>query len=193
MVMLPEYNLTSKKFGHLEVIGYNGFNKKKGAMWDCKCKCGEIIIRSGGRLRQANPDYSCGCIGNWNSYNPIETIRNFVATRMRHAAAKGGRKMEITKDEVKILMDSPCHYCGTIGGNAGKMPKWRRPGLSGMVYRYNGIDRVDNTKGYIQGNVVPCCRICNKWKCTLTSEEFLAHCERIVAHQKSLKPWISPP
>ena len=46
----------------------------------------------------------------------------------------------------------------------------------------------DENLEYVAGNVVPCCRDCNVAKSARTSEAFLAHCERVVAHQKSLKP-----
>lgn len=39
-------------------------------------------------------------------------------------------------------------------------------------YRYNGIDRVDNNKGYEIENVVTCCTDCNKKKLKKTQEEF---------------------
>ena len=34
------------------------------------------------------------------------------------------------------------------------------------------IDRIDNTKGYIPGNVRSCCKHCNLAKHTMSEEEF---------------------
>jgi len=45
-----------------------------------------------------------------------------------------------------------------------------------------GLDRIDNTKGYTMGNVVPCCEPCNKAKLTRTVKEFINHCQRVVDH-----------
>lgn len=42
-----------------------------------------------------------------------------------------------------------------------------------------GLDRVDNTKGYILGNVLPCCTLCNLMKRTMTADNFIAHCRVI--------------
>jgi hypothetical protein len=36
----------------------------------------------------------------------------------------------------------------------------------------NGIDRVDNNKGYILGNCVPCCTMCNRSKMDYSKEDF---------------------
>ena len=32
-----------------------------------------------------------------------------------------------------------------------------------------GLDRIDNSKGYVIGNVVPCCGNCNRIKCHILS------------------------
>lgn len=42
-----------------------------------------------------------------------------------------------------------CHYCGQPA---------------------NTIDRLDNTKGYVTGNLAPCCRRCNSVKCNHLTE-----------------------
>ena len=41
-------------------------------------------------------------------------------------------------------------------------------------YTYNGMDRVDNAKGYVLGNVVPCCHTCNFAKRGMATNEFVA-------------------
>jgi hypothetical protein len=38
---------------------------------------------------------------------------------------------------------------------------------------YNGLDRVDNGKGYEIDNVVPCCKECNYAKCDRTQKDFV--------------------
>jgi hypothetical protein len=45
----------------------------------------------------------------------------------------------------------------------------------------NGIDRVDNTKGYSVDNCVPCCRRCNVAKADMTPDQFLGWAS-LVAH-----------
>jgi len=40
---------------------------------------------------------------------------------------------------------------------------------------FNGIDRVDNTRGYEYGNVVTACWWCNRAKGTQTREQFEQH------------------
>lgn len=49
---------------------------------------------------------------------------------------------------------------------------------------YNGLDRLDNTKGYTKDNVAPCCTVCNSAKGTLTVTEFSEWVERIYETRK---------
>ena len=46
------------------------------------------------------------------------------------------------------------------------------------------LDRVDNTKGYIKGNVVSCCVLCNSMKTNLKVNDFKGHIKKI--YKKSI-------
>jgi hypothetical protein len=66
------------------------------------------------------------------------------------------------------LMKQPCTYCGE---------KSVKPNV-------NGLDRLDNTKGHIKGNVVPCCDICNTMKQRMTLFQFESHIQKIYSNLK---------
>lgn len=69
------------------------------------------------------------------------------------------KKLEfnIPRDVYIELVAKPCYYCGTD---------------SLGVAQGTGLDRIDNTKGYVLGNVLPCCGDCNKHRSnTWTVEE----------------------
>jgi len=60
------------------------------------------------------------------------------------------RKLEVTitfEDFCELRKRNACHYCSKKLPDAG-----------------SGMDRKDNAKGYIVGNVVPCCDLCNRTK-----------------------------
>jgi hypothetical protein len=55
-------NMVGMKFGHLEVIELDGYNKRQNAQWKCLChKCGETKTVHGGHLRSGST-VSCGCL-----------------------------------------------------------------------------------------------------------------------------------
>lgn len=47
-----------------------------------------------------------------------------------------------------------------------------------------GIDRLDNTIGYILSNCRPCCSACSSAKLDRTAAEFISHAIRIAQHQQ---------
>lgn len=45
--------------------------------------------------------------------------------------------------------------------------------------KFNGIDRIDNNEGYVEGNVRSCCKTCNRMKSSMTAEMFVSHANKI--------------
>ncbi len=89
-------------------------------------------------------------------------------------AATRGYVWNLSHAEVKDIASSPCHYCGVLGGNRTKRDK--------RILSYNGPDRVDNSVGYVRGNVVACCGTCNIAKGQMTVEEFATWIFRVATH-----------
>lgn len=54
-------NITGLRFGRLMVIEYKGTNRRKDALWECSCDCGNRKIIAGRSLRK-NATKSCGCL-----------------------------------------------------------------------------------------------------------------------------------
>ena len=81
-------------------------------------------------------------------------------------AKKKGLDYTLTEVQFKELTQKDCYYCGAKPSN---ITGRNRPAGS---YIYNGLDRIDNTKGYIIDNVVTCCKTCNGAKSDLTLQEY---------------------
>lgn len=79
----------------------------------------------------------------------------------------------LSKEEFINIINQPCHYCGGF-----------RPNI-----KVNGIDRKDNTLGYILSNCLPCCKYCNISKSDRTYEEYIAWIIKSYTH---LIPQIPP-
>lgn len=170
-------DLTGKKFNRLTVVKRVLPNAKWNSLrWLCKCDCGTEKIVLGGSLKNGNTK-SCGCLHNEYVKNRIRSNPELVNMRGIINNYKGNikkreLKFELTEEQFKKLTQQDCYYCGEKPKNVYKN-KYRGE------YIYNGLDRLDNTKGYTIDNVVPCCITCNAAKRKLTLQEFKDLVERI--------------
>jgi hypothetical protein len=85
-------------------------------------------------------------------------------------ARKRGIDFNLELTDVANAVDRPCIYCGRIGVNC-----WR------SKRKYNGIDRVDNTRGYTIDNVVTACADCNRAKSDMGLDQFKSWIARVYA------------
>lgn len=133
-----------------------------------RCDCGKLTERC-----WDSKGKSCGCIrnaqamlnGKTTTLSPGTAAFNTLFSNYRWAAIHRGLAFDVTKEEFQILTSSNCSYCGTKPASVFKK--------SSGSYIYNGVDRIDNTMGYINGNMSPCCEQCNKSKRKLSKKEFL--------------------
>lgn len=178
-------DLTGKKFGELTVIGYSHSHiqpsGQKRAVWDVICSCGTPKKVSTANLTYGNTT-SCGHVREQKRRHPKRGSDFGPAFNKLFNSRKGSAKFRgydflLSKDDAKKLFVGECHYCGSVPARTSESFDEK--------FIFNGIDRVDNTKGYILGNVVSCCYTCNLMKNTFTVEEFLLHIKRIASHASS--------
>ena len=74
----------------------------------------------------------------------------------RTGALKRQIRFELTKEHFEYIIRQQCIYCGAD------------PQFEGLM----GIDRIDNERGYVIDNCVPCCTHCNQRKGPKTLERF---------------------
>ncbi len=169
-----------KKFGWFTVIG--SVSGKDGKEWQCKCRCGAIVNKKTNLLNRDNihPEFNCGCHRHGYKKGGFEEIAiNQVISGIISTAKRRGLEININKQDIIDIINKPCHYCGTIGGNVKR--SFKGPWI-GKEFRYNGIDRIDSKKGYDTGNIVPCCGECNEGKMDRSPEMYIAHCRKVVEY-----------
>ena len=133
---------------HIETI-----NKK--TYWLVKCDCGtEKVMLSNKAFCKTSKTKSCGCLR--NTINSINSGLSAKISAYKKGAKERSLSYELSNDLFEKITSSNCHYCGVKPMQISKKGK--------NIYLYNGIDRVDNLVGYVAGNVVPCCVLCNKAK-----------------------------
>jgi hypothetical protein len=165
-------NMLGKRIGNWTVLSRDINNKRNQARWVCKCDCGKIVSVVGYTLRNGT-SISCGCyreseFPEENEYGFRELFRNYKKDAKR-------RKLNFELSEInfrKITQDT-CAYCG-------RQPLQMSKGkINRVPYYYNGIDRIDSSKGYVAGNVVSCCKFCNFGKRALSIDDFLKWIEDV--------------
>jgi len=167
----PIVNLTGHKFGKWEVLEYIGTST-----WRCRCECGREKSITNWRLKNTK---SCGRCS--NALPDAEAAFRMIFSTYARNAKRSNREFTLSVSHSKELFGSNCCYCG-------KPPQAVRKARyheSGFVY--NGIDRVDNSKGYIEGNCVACCFMCSRMKFKFSAVEFITHARRISAYCETLK------
>lgn len=187
MIFIDE---TGNKYGKLTVLHralYAGTGDQSHARWDCICECGNTHQVTGIVLRRGTSK-SCGCTSHDHNRLPEgEAAFNNLCWLYKKYAKKANREFKLSKEQFRELTKSKCHYCGK---EPGQVKKFSRVGNG--VYIYNGIDRLDSSKGYTPGNVVSCCWICNIAKHDLGYDEFLQHIQRIYDYRITKKRGQQP-
>ena len=97
---------------------------------------------------------------------PKDSAFGIAVAGYRHRAKQAGLDFDLDQDRIYQLFISSCYYCGMPPSNLAINPRW------GTEFEYSGIDRLDNSKGYIESNCVACCSMCNMAKNNHTVEEF---------------------
>ena len=115
----------------------------------------------------------------------IKHLKLRVADQMRRNVEKRNHNAVRRRDDigwtislplVVAMMGMPCYYCGRRWSNAITFKTQRYGSYS---VQYNGLDRLDVTRGYHMDNVVACCWDCNRARGDRSMDEFKAWIERI--------------
>lgn len=178
-------NIVGKRFGRLVVKNYIGQNKSRKSVWNCVCDCGnEIAVNKCGLVTKNTT--SCGCYNKDVISHPYgQASIKRVLKRYKASASKKGFSFEISEERFASLLSMNCYYCGTPPS------KYAKDGRANGGVFYNGIDRIDSSKGYVEGNIVPCCKNCNYAKNTMSYNEFTSWVQRIADHMLSRKMLFS--
>jgi hypothetical protein len=121
---------------------------------------------------------------NWRENNPdkmVESNENKKNSKRlqynvysRNANIKN-IEFSITYDEYSDVVTKECYYCGILQDRG-----------------FNGIDRKDQTKGYIIENCVSCCKMCNYMKGSTNEEVFIKRAEHILTFQGKIAGNLYP-
>ena len=145
------------KFTMGKVKESRGLVTKFKKRWKKCTKCGRnwpITAEYFHRCKRNKDGYDNQCKFCRNRIRRENQTEESKFTSYEYEAKQRNLEFEISYNEFVKLISLPCRYCGA------------KPDP------YNGIDRIDNSKGYIKGNCVSCCICCNRMKLAMTLKEF---------------------
>ena len=167
---------TGNRYGRWLVLERAENAKQGKTRWLCRCDCGNEGMVMASDLRSGRSQ-SCGCLNREMITLPEgEAAFNKLIGSMKSNARDRGYEWALTKEQVRILTKQDCRYCGVEPRQVA-----RGSGMNGD-YIYNGLDRVDNDRGYEVGNVVPCCGVCNSAKRARTLDQFRVWSRNLYEH-----------
>lgn len=166
-------------FNHWTIVAYSGKRKfgsgAKRAFVRCRCSCGA----------EQTLDYFSVIYGHTKKCkNHPPEVRGLGACMRvfrdyRTNARKRGLTFELTPAEFFRISQLDCAYCGLAPGTLRRAER-----KNDSPFLYNGVDRIDSGKGYVDGNMVPCCCTCNRAKLDSTQEDFFRMVKRIYERHK---------
>lgn len=173
-------DLTGLVFNRLTVISFHTYAKNK-KYWNCRCSCGTSNVVEGFKLKSGHTR-SCGCykietaLNKETKFHKVsgEAYTNLIYKAYLNSAKKRKLDFNIPIEIFQGLIKQNCSYCDSPPENQYTTERYYG------VYKYTGLDRVNNSIGYLTTNVVPCCLTCNMAKGKKSQEEFRTWRRRIV-------------
>src|SRR5208337_3847659 len=147
-----------------EVSGKWTIGEKTGkGSFVCRCECGvEKLIGTTELIRGAR---SRGCRRCQIGISEDTARINELFGDYRRNAMNRDLVFSLSRREAEMLFIASCHYCGQTPSP------------------YNGIDRKENSVGYLLSNCVSCCARCNRIKHVLGYDDFLGHLKKLLEYR----------
>lgn len=165
-------NLTGKTFGHLYVVGVAEVSRNGHYRYHVRCDCGNEKTVFGTHLIQGNTTH-CGCLSrkprNWQGSGTV-SLTYFSSVKRGAEGGKGKKPLtfDVTIDYVANLLDKKQNgKCALTGLDISIKDKTA------------SLDRIDSSKGYIEGNLQWLHKDVNMMKRHYSQEYFTYLCKRV--------------
>jgi len=187
-------NLLGNVYGRLTVTKYSRLDNSQKAMWMCLCQCGNLKeVRSSDLI--SNKIKSCGCLLSETSrenvkishkkypksynYKGIGDLTGSYIRRIKHHALIKHREYNLTKEYMWDLFLRQNKKCALTG-----LDIWfgisTKEKTHGKKEQTASLDRIDSSKGYVEGNVQWVHKDINNIKQDYSVEELVKYCKLIV-------------
>ena len=174
---LRKYN-KEEKVDKLTVLGYEEQIARKLVI--CQCDCGNIVKLRANSL-SLNRTNNCGCSprGHWEGLGDLSLT---YYSRIKRGAETRGFEFEVTIGYLWELYKSQEGRCNLTGDEI-KLSRGKSQSAS--------LDRIDSSKGYIEGNIQWVHKDINLMKMDFSQKHFIELCQKVSTHASQKAPRIS--
>ena len=166
-------DLRGKTFGGYKVIEF--YAGKRNPAWVCECKCGNRVIIATQELKQRNRQSCVKC---------RKIMFGEIHCRyLSHLQVRARRKKieyDVSGEYLWKLYQNQSGKCAYTGRNITFANDYRNKWQDQTA----SLDRIDSTKGYVEGNVQWVHKKVNAMKWEYSDQEFLQVCRDVVNHKK---------
>lgn len=173
-------DLSNKEIGDWTVLHLYK-SDKNGTQWTCKCKCGNIKIIHRHSLIQGKSKSCVFCAGLKKRNKEEYRLAFYNATKIN--AKDRNIEFNISYEYLKDLFYKKQNRKCALSGEELKFANTNKGHFNKETTA--SLDRIDSTKGYIEGNVQWIHKDINKMKSAFSQIQFLNWCEKINNHVKS--------
>ena len=170
-------DLTGKTIGKLKVIGDSGKRKSRRPIWSCRCACGNEVEILGKYLLNGDTK-SCGCIAKGNSHNRTgyKTLGGSYWYVVVAQAKRRGIPFSISAKQAYKQMERQGWTC-SLTKEPLSFALNLRDSKGGQTA---SLDRIDNTKGYVKGNIQWVHKVINLMRNKHSVSDFVSWCKKVV-------------
>jgi hypothetical protein len=176
--------MAGKRFGRLEIVE-RAFIRNQKSFWKCRCDCGEAKVVALSNLRNGSTR-SCGCLSLENSravgrlgkgvrahnWAGVGDMSASFWGQVLAGAASRNLEVGITAEQAWALFVDQDRRCALTGWPLHFPPCGERSGTA-------SLDRVDSSKGYVEGNLQWVHKRIQRMKWRYSQENFIAACKAV--------------
>jgi hypothetical protein len=173
-------DLTGQKFNFLTVISFDNTDKWRDYHYVCRCDCGNTTIVRRSHLINGSIK-SCGCWHKNFRKNGYKDISGTYWSSIKNGAKSRNIEFNITKEYVWNIFINQNKKCVYTNLDITLQEKHF------IKNQTASLDRIDSSKGYIEGNVQWVHKTINIMKSYHSEQEFLNWCKLVSQGPKNVK------
>lgn len=179
---------TGMRFGHWTIIDENDFKvitQSKERSYRVRCDCGDesyvrVTFLTGGRST------CCENCRISRGSQKVGRLNLSVIRRAREGAIARNLEWNVSDEYLAELLEQQNMKCALSGIDL-CVSNYSIGSKRGRLETTISLDRIDSSKGYIEGNVQWVHKSINIMKSTLTQEEFINFCKLVVENNLKIK------